>query len=169
MTTVYKQAMELLVKVEAMVDFLSAKEPERMERRGMVAVASAASDLRTAFVIAEQSLSNPSVDAEGKSRADSHNTAKTAALKATPRTGTQRRQVLDFIATCDEEGATDEDIQVFTLMDYSSQGPRRRELVEGGWVEDSGLTRATLAGDQVTIWKITDEGRSRLDSEGFYD
>jgi hypothetical protein len=42
-------------------------------------------------------------------------------------------------------------------MNPSTQRPRRVELVEGGWVEDSGERRPTRSGMDAVVWRGTDK------------
>lgn len=79
-------------------------------------------------------------------------TQRAAAVMAYPASGTQRAKVLDFIDSSGEYGATDEEIQVFLGMNPSTQRPRRVELVEGGWIEDSGRRRKTRSRRDAVVW-----------------
>lgn len=97
---------------------------------------------------------DPDAPTPGLARNDHPDTAKLAALRAAPRTGTARRRVLMTIANCGADGATDEEIQHSLGMNPSTQRPRRVELVQGGWIEDSGKRRRTLSGDQAIVWVI---------------
>jgi hypothetical protein len=58
-----------------------------------------------------------------------------------PRTGTQRRRVLDYITQCDDHGATDLEMQHALSLAGNSQRPRRIELVGAGLIVDSGRRR----------------------------
>jgi uracil-DNA glycosylase family 4 len=78
-------------------------------------------------------------------------TSKRAALAVFPKAGTQRRAVYDIIAAA-PDGLTDDEIARATKMDYNSFGPRRRELVTGGWVFDSGRERPGDSGVKQMVW-----------------
>lgn len=93
-------------------------------------------------------------------------TAKEAARMAYPRSGTQRMRVLDLVAHRGQAGATDEEMQVRLGLGHNSQTPRRRELVLGGWIEDSGRTRPTgSTGAQATVWVLTEAGRHEWEAK----
>lgn len=70
----------------------------------------------------------------GKSRADHGETAKSAALEVMPRTGTQRRRVLDMIRRFAEHGCTRDDIAEDLDLSPNTVRPRVKELIDGGWV-----------------------------------
>jgi hypothetical protein len=88
-------------------------------------------------------------------------TQRTAAIEAYPATGTQRRRVLHAIATLGEHGATDEELQQILDMNPSTERPRRVELVESGWIEDSEDKRRTKAGRAAVVWCLTPAGREQ--------
>lgn len=98
-------------------------------------------------------LSDPDRNTIGKFQrpTDAAETQRVAAVAAYPSTGTWRRKVLDYISSR-EEGATDEQIQDALRMNPSTQRPRRVELVEGGWIEDSGRRRKTRSRREAVVW-----------------
>jgi hypothetical protein len=83
-----------------------------------------------------------------------------AALLVYPLTGTKRRIVLDMIRMAGEHGATDDEMQLELGMNPSTQRPRRVELVDDGWVEDSGRSRPTRSGVAAVVWVLTEAGRA---------
>lgn len=83
-------------------------------------------------------IDQPDLFSIGKVRHDHPDTARAAALAVAPRTGTQRRRVLERIAA---RPSTDDEIQRALNMNGNTERPRRVELVDGGWVRDSGLRR----------------------------
>lgn len=85
---------------------------------------------------------------------DAAETQRTAAVLAYPNTGTQRRRVLDYITNCGGYGATDENVQDGLNMNPSTQRPRRVELVEGGFIVDSGDKRKTRSGREAVVWVV---------------
>ena len=85
-------------------------------------------------------------------------TQRLAALRVMPHTGTARRRVLDAILLATRDGMTDEEIQDMLAMNPSTQRPRRVELVEGGWIEDSGARRPTRSGMDAVVWRGTEKG-----------
>ena len=65
-----------------------------------------------------------------------------------------QRKVYEYLFTCGSGGATDEEIQLSTSMNGSTERPRRRELEMAGAVMNSGTTRRTLSGRSAIVWKI---------------
>ena len=62
-----------------------------------------------------------------------------------------QRQVLAVIAAA-SDGLTDEEIQLHTGMNPSTQRPRRIELQKRGFIEQAG-TRRTASGRQAAVWR----------------
>lgn len=106
----------------------------------------------------QPTLSNPDANTIGKFHADAKLTERKAALAIYPKTGTQRRSILERIAL--NTGATDEELSYLLNMNPSSVRPRRGELVEGGWIEDSGRTRQLRSGEKGIVWVLTEKGRA---------
>jgi len=79
-------------------------------------------------------------------------TSVEAAQAIEPRAATLRRRVLDYLRECGGRGATDEEMQLHLGMNPSTQRPRRIELVEAGFVRDSGATRQTQSGRKAVVW-----------------
>lgn len=79
-------------------------------------------------------------------------TSQQAAAEITTVAGRLRTQVYEFIVSRGEVGATDCEIQLGLELSGNSQRPRRRELVQGLLVRDSGRTRPTPAGRQAVVW-----------------
>lgn len=102
----------------------------------------------------------PDTDSAGAARSDGGRTMKAAALAAEPRTGGQRRRVLDAIAAVARDpravGLTDVEVQRATGLSPNSERPRRVELVAGGWIEDSGETREHHGREHV-VWVLTEK------------
>jgi hypothetical protein len=111
-------------------------------------------------------LANPAEDTIGKFQrpGDAAETQRLAAAAAYPMTGTCRRRVLDAIIFAGEKGATDEQLQRWLDLNPSTERPRRVELVEGGWIEDSTIRRATLSGRSAVVWTLTDAGLQAVSS-----
>lgn len=74
-----------------------------------------------------------------------------AAEAALPKSGTQRRRVYDAIRVC---GRTDEELSTLLGLPENSIRPRRTELVQDGFILDSGLTRPTRHGNPAIVWII---------------
>lgn len=76
----------------------------------------------------------------------SHSETSRAAAKAiAPKAGTLRYKVLQWIRDRGEYGSTDEETQEGLAMRASTQRPRRVELMEAGYVKDSGRRRKSDA------------------------
>jgi hypothetical protein len=90
-------------------------------------------------------------------------TAKQAAINAYPRSGTQRAKVLNVL-TRTVVGLTDEEMQTLLGMGANTQRPRRVELVDGGFIEDSGQRRPTSTHSQAIVWRTTPKGQGKHDA-----
>jgi len=100
----------------------------------------------------------PNTNAAGKAQTvGQSDTSKVAARLAYPRSGTQRWRVLTLLASTT---LTDEEIQHRLGMNPNTERPRRVELVEGGWVEDSGERRNTASERPSVVWRLTAKGRA---------
>lgn len=108
-----------------------------------------------------EELSDPTALAV-KVRRDARATSVAAAKRALPRSGTKRARVLYEIATA-PAGCTDDEIITRTGFLHQSVGPRRLELEQGGWVEDSGERRKTRMGNPAIVWKLTPTAQARFD------
>lgn len=89
-------------------------------------------------------------------------TQRLAAVGVYPRTGTYRRGVLDCIARSGATGVTDQQIYLLTGLDENTVRPRRNELMNDGWIVDSGLTRPTPSGKAAVVWVLSDRARHEL-------
>lgn len=80
-------------------------------------------------------------------------TSKAAAESARGEcSGKQRNRVLLAIRKS-LAGLTDEEGIARTAISPNAYRPRRGELVEMGFVRDSGKTRGTTSGRQATVWE----------------
>lgn len=95
-------------------------------------------------------------DAEGKAQRNHPDTSVLAANGITTRSGTARARVLRAIAG--SVGMTDYEITAWLRMNPNTERPRRVELVECGWVSDSGQ-RLMHEGSHHIVWVATDRGR----------
>ena len=114
-------------------------------------------DLRSAT----SQIQPPNKNQTGKHHKKPKPTERAAALAVQPRSGTQRMKVLRAIANS-PDGLTDPEVSDKTGIYLYSAAPRRCELVEGGWVMDSGITRATEHGKEATVWIVTAKARAAL-------
>lgn len=82
-------------------------------------------------------------------------TSREAALRALPRSGSQRARILDLFLAVNKTGWIDEEIEQWLGIGANSERPRRKELQEGGWIEDSGRRRQTRSGAMAIVWVAT--------------
>ena len=106
-------------------------------------------------------LASPSGPTPGFAHAEAGDTENGAARLVAPRTGTQRSKVLWAIARA-YDGLTDHEIASTTGLYLYSAAPRRVELVNFGWVVDSGKRRMTPNGAKAIVWKLVDAARFQL-------
>jgi hypothetical protein len=87
--------------------------------------------------------------------APAHNgtpTSKAAAEQIEPTAGTLRAQVLSYVRSCADHGATDEQIQLALEMNPSTQRPRRQELEKMGLIVRTTRTRPTKSGRSAVVF-----------------
>lgn len=99
---------------------------------------------------------SPAENAPGKAHRTARDTERKAAREIAPRTGTSRAKVLFSI---DALPQTDDELQRRLSMNPNTQRPRRVELVEGGYIEDSGERRKTASNSDAIVWQVTASGR----------
>jgi len=127
---------------------------------------------RQAFLAAVDALSGPprtqrargvaaasaTANGAGSARLGGSDTSTLAALAVTPRTGGQRRRVLDAVAAVARDprvvGLTDLQLAHATGLGPNSVRPRRVELVAGGWLEAAPEKREHH-GTLHTVWVLT--------------
>lgn len=81
-------------------------------------------------------------------------TSLKAALRALPKSGTKRARYYDHLKRCG--GATDEEMERALGISGNTVRPTRVSLVRDGLVEDSGLTRPTISGNDAIVWRVRD-------------
>ena len=91
-------------------------------------------------------------------------TSHDAAEAIRPNAGTLRRKILDLLTVKSynpmdingeyDPGLTDEEMQSATMMNPSTQRPRRIELQRMGLIQDSGRKRATKSGRKAVVWEL---------------
>ena len=110
-------------------------------------------------------LRNPGAVLPGKSHgAAAQPTERAAALEVWPKTGTQRQAVLEALLAA-PHGLTDPEIAEHTGLYLYSAAPRRTELLQAGWVEDSGLRRDSGRGRNAIVWRPTIRALTRALTE----
>lgn len=88
-------------------------------------------------------------------------TSRKAAVATLPRSGSHRHRILACLAA-NPAGLTDEQIASRTGLTTNTVRPRRGELYDAEWVEDTGERRPSPLGNPSAVWAITDEGREAL-------
>jgi hypothetical protein len=78
-----------------------------------------------------------------------------AADAIAPRAGTLRALALEHIRIAGAHGLTDGELAASTGKYLYTMAPRRVELVQQGWVEDSGVRRSTEHGKTAAVWVLT--------------
>jgi hypothetical protein len=82
-------------------------------------------------------------------------TSRDAAEAIRPVASSMVRRVFEFLVSRGSVGATDSEMQEALTLPGNTQRPRRRWLVENGFVRDSGETRPTPSGCKAVIWIVT--------------
>lgn len=88
-------------------------------------------------------------------------TSRNAALDAYPRQGTQRARIIDQLDGI-PLGMTRDELAARLGMSPNTVRPRIVELMEGGWVEDTGRTRKTPLKRDAEVLALTDKARREL-------
>jgi hypothetical protein len=103
---------------------------------------------------------------QGAVRRDAGVTSRKAASAVAPRTGTQRHRVLEHVAWATNfdglNGTTRDELSSALAMTMNSVLPRTKELLDGGWVEETDRTRKTRNGHDAAVLVVTDKGRKAL-------
>jgi hypothetical protein len=101
----------------------------------------------------EPSLDGPPI--QGKK-----DTSKLAAKKIEPHVGTARHRILEefrnYAFDVDEYGFTDSELMKRTDYLQNTLRPRRNELVEMGFLEDTGHKRKNPRGNLEIIWGLSE-------------
>ena len=84
-------------------------------------------------------------------------TSAIAARMLAGKLGELQQKVLDCIRACGEEGATDDEIEKILGMRHQTASARRRELVLGEVIIDSGRTRINASKRPGTVWVVAPE------------
>jgi hypothetical protein len=98
----------------------------------------------------------------GKLHRHAHDTERIAAEMVRPRTGTLRAKALVTIAAAGENGLTHGELAETTGERHYSIAPRVTELVDQGWIVDSGRRRPTDTGSPAIVWILSEAGKTTL-------
>ena len=82
-------------------------------------------------------------------------TSKAAAEAIKSRVARDRARILAEIKRSGDLGRTDGEMQEQLAMNGSSQRPRRIELLDDGFIRDSGRTRKSASGRPCVVWVAT--------------
>lgn len=105
-------------------------------------------------------LDDPSENRLGPFASDS-DTSRKAALANFPRSGSQRNRILRAVEES-RNGMTRPEIAEDLGISENSVRPRVKELIEGGWLEDTDDTRLTDSGQEASVLFATDKKRPKL-------
>ena len=83
-------------------------------------------------------------------------TSLAAAEAIKPSAAFLREKVRAHIQSCGSHGSTDNEGIIETGIQGSTWRPRRVELVEKGWVVDSGGKRKSASGRNCVVWRATE-------------
>jgi hypothetical protein len=93
-------------------------------------------------------------------------TSRRTAERIMPRTGSIRSAILvQLIELGPRFGATDQELQGARQRSGDTERARRVELVEDGWVKDSGRRRPTSSGHDAIVWIATDAAMEAASAE----
>lgn len=111
----------------------------------------------------EGQLPDPGQDTVGKFHGPASGapaTERASAIAEFPRTGTKRLAVLEALVVAGSHGLTDYEGAKTTGIYLYTYAPRRVELVEYGWIEDSGRRRPAGSGKLAAVWRLSEQGRA---------
>lgn len=107
----------------------------------------------------QEELSRPSQPRTGKHHRNARRTEADAAFRVATKTGQQRVAIIEALVDRGSEGYIDHELAKLLNLPLQSINPRRGELVEGGWVEDSRKTRKGPNERLCTVWVATERGK----------
>lgn len=92
-------------------------------------------------------------------RRDHGDTSHDAAAKVLGRTGSGRRRILTLLGY---GPLTDDELAAWANLSPNTVRPRRVELVQLGYVKDSGERAVNAHGNRCVLWQITPAGVEAL-------
>lgn len=107
-----------------------------------------------AVLASQQEVTTPTDGRLGGQRQGGMATAREARDLVLPKVGSQRHRVLQAFHTYDAIGLTDVELAAATDLPANSVRPRRVELVDAGWVCDTGQRRRHN-GRRHVVWGLT--------------
>lgn len=111
-----------------------------------------------------EALSDPDENRIGKfsnpAKSGAPPSQRDGALSVYPRSGTQRRSLLNLIGER-VDGISDEQANDILDIGIRQTSARRNELMDGGWVRKSGRTTRARSGVEVELWELTPAGRAQ--------
>lgn len=136
----------------------AARALDRGHRFLRAGAADAASEALAASDSSGGSLPPPDRPGPAQRQRAARRTSQAAAAAVEPKTGSQRHRLLAAVAQVSRDpklvGLTDVELGAATGIRPNSLRPRRGELVDGGWLEDSGRTRIHH-GRAHTVWVLS--------------
>lgn len=85
-------------------------------------------------------------------------TSIAAKIKVTPRMGSLRHKVYEYILNQGLRGATDQEMEAALRIDGNTIRPTRGSLVKDGLIMDTGTTRKNNHGNDCIVWRSVEEG-----------
>jgi hypothetical protein len=153
-----EQAAQRFASVAARYAVEGRAAADLLVERGRFVAAIAAAAPRSASNGRGVAATSPDANGAGRSRTAARSTSRQAALAVLPRSGAQRRRVLDAVVAVARNpqivGLTDVQLAHATGLPANSVRPRRVELVDGGWLEPAQTTREHH-GREHTVWVLT--------------
>lgn len=86
-------------------------------------------------------------------------TSRHAALDNFPKQGSQRERVLLSLL---ERPATRDELVIRLRLRGNTIRPRVKELIDGGWVRETGITHKTATGSDAAVLDVTDRAREAV-------
>lgn len=96
---------------------------------------------------------DPTANRLGRWGKSAPSTSRLAALRNYPRNGTQRGRILQWIQRRGDVGATVDEAEIASGWSHQTTSARVNELMNGGWIVDSGQKRRTRNRTPATVWK----------------
>src|SRR4030067_2201212 len=99
-------------------------------------------------------LSDPGRNIPGRSTRQSKE-SKLAALRAMPKTGSQREVILSLLHDVFPGGMSDEEVHGKTRYDIRICSTRRKDIEEGGWGVKAPCDTRARSGNEGAVWVLS--------------